>query len=209
MTPPEATTAKPPRVEAILSGAAAAFSENGFAATTMRQIAHASGSSLGGIYHHFDSKEAILRAIIAGNFRRVLESLDRRLDGIDDPRLAFDIFVENHVAFFTGHLAEMRVMAHELDTLGGEAGEEVAGLRRAYTERARSILQALRPERPENELRIDALCLFGMLIWTYRWFHTLDEKVGVDRLAGHMAELYLEGFMGAKGSEVSRAPVAR
>ena len=79
--------ANPPRVEAILSGAAAAFSEKGFAATTMRQIAHASGSSLGGIYHHFDSKEAILRAIIAGNFRRVLESLDQRLDGIDDARL--------------------------------------------------------------------------------------------------------------------------
>ena len=45
-------------LEAILAGAAAAFSENGFAATTMRQIAQASGSSLGGIYHHFDSMEA-------------------------------------------------------------------------------------------------------------------------------------------------------
>ena len=182
---------------AIIDAGVALFHERGSHATAVRDVVERAGITKGAFYHHFDSKESILRAIIAGNFRRVLESLDQRLDGIDDPRLAFDVFVENHVAFFTGHLAEMRVMAHELDTLGGEAGEEVAGLRRAYTERARSILHALRPERPENELRIDALCLFGMLIWTYRWFHTLDEKVGVDRLAGHMAELYLEGFMGA------------
>jgi len=194
-TTSEAAPAKAPRVEAILTGAAAAFSDNGFAATTMRQIAQLSGSSLGGIYHHFDSKEAILRAIIAGNFRRVLASLDQRLDGVDDPRAAFGIFVENHVAFFAGHLEEMRVMAHELDTLTGEAGEEVDELRRAYTERASTILRALRPERGEEKLRIDVLCLFGMLIWTYRWFSALDAGVGVDQLAGQMAQLYLGGFL--------------
>jgi AcrR family transcriptional regulator len=194
-----------PRVEAIRAGAAAAFSDRGFAATTMRQIAHTSGSSLGGIYHHFDSKEAILRTIIAGNFRRVLASLDERLEGVDDPRTAFGVFVENHIAFFAGHLEEMRVMAHELDTLTGEAGEEVAALRRAYTERARAILHALRPERSEKELRIDVLCLFGMLIWTYRWFQALDEGVGVGQLAGQMARLYLDGFLASGAGGVASA----
>lgn len=196
MTATEAVVVRAPRVEAILAGAAAAFSEDGFAATTMRQIAQASESSLGGIYHHFDSKESILRAIMAGNFRRVLASLDDRLEGVDDPRESFEVFVENHVAFFARHLDEMRVMAHELDTLTGEAGREVAELRRAYTERARGILQALRPERGEEELNVDVLCLFGMLIWTYRWFQSLDESVDVERLAGQMAELYLRGFSG-------------
>lgn len=184
-----------PRVEVILAGAAAAFSRNGFAATTMRQIAGATGSSLGGIYHHFDGKEAILRQIIAGNFRRVIESLDERLADVDDPEQAFEIFVANHVSFFAAHLDEMRVMAHELDTLDGEAGEEVARLRRAYTERARGILHALRPELDEEALRIDALCLFGMLIWTYRWFHALEEGIDVQTLAHRMARLYLDGFL--------------
>lgn len=200
MTPLRAVTSKAPRADAILVGAAAAFSDNGFAATTMRQIARASGFSLGGMYHHFDSKEAILRAIIAGNFRRVIASLDERLEGVDDPCTAFKIFVENHVAFFAAHLDEMRVMAHELDTLSGEAGEEVAELRRGYTEKARTILHALRPERPEDELRVDVLCLFGMLIWTYRWFHTLDDGVDVEQLADQMARLYLGGFLGGEAT---------
>jgi len=194
----EVVAARAPRVEAILAGAAATFSENGFAATTMRQIAQASGSSLGGIYHHFDSKESILREIMAGNFGRVLASLDERLDGVDDPRAAFEIFVYNHVAFFVRHLEEMRVMAHELDTLTGEAGREVAELRRTYTERAREILQGLRPKRTDDELNVDVLCLFGMLIWTYRWFQSLDDSVDVGQLSHHMAQLYLDGFSGAR-----------
>jgi AcrR family transcriptional regulator len=192
--------ARPPRVEAILAGAARAFSRNGFAATTMRQIARASDSSLGGIYHHFASKDAILQAIIGGNFRRVLDALDERLEGVEDAERAFEIFVENHVAFFTGHLDEMRVMAHELDTLTGAAGEGVAELRRAYTERARSILQSLRPERSDEVLRVDVLCLFGMLIWTYRWFEALDEETDVLALARHMARLYLDGFLAREAS---------
>jgi len=189
------TTKKAPRVDAILAGAARAFAENGFAATTMRQIAGASGSSLGGIYHHFDSKERILQEIIAGNFRRVLAALEERLEGVDEPRAAFEIFVDNHVAFFVRHLDHMRVMAHELDTLTGTAGEEVAELRRAYTERAQSILHALRPEVSKEDLRVDALCLFGMLIWTYRWFHTLEDRGDVHRLSARMSTLYLEGFL--------------
>lgn len=195
MRPAPAVTARPPRVDAILAGATAAFSRNGFAATTMRQIARASGSSLGGIYHHFDGKEAILLAIVGGNFRRVIDALDERLAGIDDPLVAFEAFVDNHVAFFSGHLDEMRVMAHELDTLGGSAGEEVAELRRLYTDRARAILHELRPARAETALRIDVLCLFGMLIWTYRWFHARGDEVDVHALARRMAGLYLDGFL--------------
>ncbi len=193
--PPKDSAASPPRVEAILAGATAAFSKNGFAATSIRQIARAADSSLGGIYYHFDSKGSILRAIIAGNFARVQEALDERLQGVEDPRQAFDIFVANHLEFFALHLDEMRVMAHELDTLTGDAGEEVDSLRRAYTAKASVILHALRPGRAETALRIDVLCLFGMLNWTYRWFHTLDESVGVERLARQMSDLYLRGFL--------------
>ncbi len=183
-------------VEGILTGATMAFSEKGFAATTMRQIALASGSSLGGIYHHFDSKEGILRAIIVGNFTRVIASLDERLAGVDDPREALGVFVENHISFFARHLDQMRVMAHELDTLAGEAGREVAALRRAYTERARRILNALQPARGAEQLDVDVLCLFGMLIWTYRWIHTVDDTFDPPRLAARMTSLYLDGFCG-------------
>ena len=49
---------------AILDGSYRLIIRQGFAATSMREIAAQSHVALGGIYNHFDSKEEIFRAII-------------------------------------------------------------------------------------------------------------------------------------------------
>jgi len=183
-----------PRVDAILTGAAQAFSANGFAATSMREIAQRSDASLGTIYYHFESKDEILRALICGNFQRVHSSLDAALERIDDPREALAVFIDNHIRFFASRLDEMRVMSHELDTLAGEAGAEVSAQRDAYSAKATAILRRLRPDMEEAELRVHSLCLFGMLNWTYRWFHTVDREMGAPGIAGRMTSLFTEGF---------------
>ncbi len=50
--------------QAILSAAYDLIIRQGYAATSMRQIAEKSGVALGGIYNHFSSKEEVFRAII-------------------------------------------------------------------------------------------------------------------------------------------------
>jgi AcrR family transcriptional regulator len=50
--------------QAILSAAYDLVIRQGYAATSMRQIAQKSGFALGGIYNHFSSKEDVFRAII-------------------------------------------------------------------------------------------------------------------------------------------------
>lgn len=182
------------RLDAILSGAARVFGAKGYAATSMREVARETGASLGSIYWHFENKEDLLRALICGNFQRVSESLDARLEGLEDPRAELEAFVENHVEFFARHLDEMRVMSHELDTLRGEAGREVATLRRSYTERARDILERLRPDLADDEIQVATLSLFGMLNWTYRWFHTLPAGTSTRTLARSMALIFLDGL---------------
>ncbi len=49
---------------AILDAAYTLFLERGYHATSMRRIASRAGLALGGIYNHFDGKEAIFRAVI-------------------------------------------------------------------------------------------------------------------------------------------------
>lgn len=67
-----------PTRERILVEAASLFRVRGFAATTMRNIATASGLTPGALYWHFPSKEAILYAIILG----LSEDWDRSLTGV-------------------------------------------------------------------------------------------------------------------------------
>jgi len=50
--------------QAIIEAAYGLFLEQGYAATSMRQIAERSGTALGGIYNHFDSKKAIFSELI-------------------------------------------------------------------------------------------------------------------------------------------------
>lgn len=183
------------RIGAILAAAAAIFSHKGFAATTMREIASRSGASLGSIYYHFRSKEEILRALICGNFRRVQRALEERLTGQEGPRETLELLVENHVDFFARHLDEMRVMSHELDTLGGAAGREVAALRRAYFERLRGLLGELRPDLTDADLHVATLSLFGMLNWTYRWIETVRDTMEPAALGRRMSALFLDGFL--------------
>jgi len=51
--------------QAILDAAHKLIIKQGFAATSMRQIAERAGLALGGIYNHFASKEEVFRAIVA------------------------------------------------------------------------------------------------------------------------------------------------
>ncbi|HET6845554.1 MAG TPA: TetR/AcrR family transcriptional regulator [Anaerolineales bacterium] len=65
--------------QAILDGAYRLIIKQGFAATSMRQIAQQSRVALGGIYNHFESKEAVFRAIIEDRhpLMQMLPALDR------------------------------------------------------------------------------------------------------------------------------------
>ncbi|MDQ1519723.1 MAG: hypothetical protein QOI55_796 [Actinomycetota bacterium] len=64
---------RPARREAILAAAAGAFARAGYAATSMDDIAAASGVTKLIVYRHFDSKEALYRAVLEQVFKRQAE----------------------------------------------------------------------------------------------------------------------------------------
>lgn len=63
--------------QAIIEAAFKLFIEQGYHATSMRQIARGAGVALGGIYNHFDGKEDIYDRVILEKhpYRRVLQIL--------------------------------------------------------------------------------------------------------------------------------------
>ena len=74
MTDPTALTKKERTRQAIEQAAYELFMEQGFTATSMRQIAERAGLALGGIYNHYTGKEEIFRVIILDRhpFKRIL-----------------------------------------------------------------------------------------------------------------------------------------
>lgn len=77
--------------QAIEEAAYSLFLEQGFSATSMRQIALGAGVALGSIYNHFDSKEEIFAAIVLDKhpYKQIIPVL------LDTPGDSAEAFVHN------------------------------------------------------------------------------------------------------------------
>jgi AcrR family transcriptional regulator len=96
--------------EAILTAMLEVVAEQGFHEAPMSLIGERSGASAGVIYHHFESKEAIIQAL----YERVRE-LKRAslLEGYSpdmDAKEAFILVWANGYHFYRQHLREMRFL---------------------------------------------------------------------------------------------------
>jgi TetR/AcrR family transcriptional regulator, cholesterol catabolism regulator len=74
------------RHQQILAVAAALFARKGVAATTVREIADEVGILSGSLYHHFDSKEAMVDEILAPYLQDLHEAYKLVLSRAADPR---------------------------------------------------------------------------------------------------------------------------
>ncbi len=98
---PEETRTKGERThQTIVEAAYSLFLEQGYAATSMRQIAERCGLALGGIYNHFTSKEAIFSDLIIAKhpFHEILPLLQAA------PGETVEEFVRNAAKSMVGEL---------------------------------------------------------------------------------------------------------
>jgi AcrR family transcriptional regulator len=182
----------------ILRVASAIFAEKGYHRASMRDIAGATGSSLAGLYHYFPTKEQILYEISARAFDTVLEGAAAGERVAATPADRLRSFVHNHVAYFVGHLTEMKVLSHESDSLGGEYRALIQERKRRYVALATAIVGGLpgAGARAERDLRLPVLALFGMMNWIYTWYRSAGDG-DIELIAATMSDIFLGGFAGA------------
>ncbi len=207
MTPSQATPKRNPAFDQrrlqLLHAAAGVFSTEGYDRASMRRIAAASGLSLSGVYHYVSGKQELLYWIQLDTFVSLIRGLQDSLVGLVDPRERLLAAVGNHVRHFGEHLHELKVCARELETLEGEAHEEVYVQRRAYFQAIQALVEAL-PARQADPLDswLATANLFGMLNWFYQWYDPGRSTVSLDDLAAQQTALFLGGYSGNAGGGV-------
>jgi AcrR family transcriptional regulator len=207
------------KLELILRASARIFAEKSYHSTSMRDISRATGISLAGLYHYCKSKEELLFLIQDHCFGRVLQRLEERLQSESDPIARLRIFIDNHLSFFAANMAEMKVLSHEAESLGGDLHEHVSTRKRQYTRTAHKILSevqhaAVGAERTTRrngttrktarpvEVTVATYALFGMMNWIYNWYDPRG-KLSVSQLVDNITRLFLSGFL----SQAERATV--
>jgi AcrR family transcriptional regulator len=189
------------KLREILKVAARIFAAKGFHSTSIRDIARAANMSLAGLYYYFRTKEELLFLIQEQCFLTLLQSWERTVSEQADGRAKIRAFVENHLGFFLHNTHEMKVMAHEDESLTGEFQEKILVLKRRYVKILMDLLADL--QREENgkglDLRVATFALFGMMNWIYTWYHP-KRDLPLPELIDQMLRIYLFGLF--KGGSV-------
>lgn len=175
----------------VLDAATALIAERGFEATSMRDVCHALGMSLAGLYHYVRGKEELLFQIQYRTFSALLESQERTSADATTSDERFRRLLVGHLAFFGAHRNELKVCTYELESLHGEMYQVTEELRRRYYQLMTDAIAAVMgddhsADGRSRRARHASLFVFGMLNWIFMWYdaerHGPAEQVGDEML---------------------------
>jgi AcrR family transcriptional regulator len=190
--------------EDLIAGAKRCLIEKGYAHTTARDIASASGVSLAAIGYHFGSKDALMNQAIYESIGDWGDEVERALteEGVptDDPVRRFESIMERTIASFGGpggglwaaQIELLSLLGHneELRTfLASVQGDAAAGLAELFL----GIDPAQDPESARTAGSVLHAMFIGIMV---KWFmnpkqalsaHELAE--GLRIIAEHMAPI--------------------
>jgi len=184
------------RLGHILAAACGVIAQLGYERASMRAVAKATGVSLAGLYHYFDSKEKMLFLIQFRTFSALHQNLIEKLHGIVDPEEQLRGMIRAHLSYFAANMDALKVCSHELDTLSGSAYEQTRDIRKEYYGLTRLIIDRLVDTHaagaPVNR-HVLTMSLFGTLNWLYRWYDPAGGP-SVATVSNQIASQFLHGI---------------
>jgi AcrR family transcriptional regulator len=151
------------RRDQILETAAELFASKGFHGVSVSEIGRACGISGPALYKHFDSKDAVLAAMLVGISERLLEEGRARVAQARTSEEALESLVDWHTDFALHHRSLIVVQERDWPSLPPAARERVRHLHREYVD-----IWAAQLRRQHRGLRTDraramAHAAFGLI----------------------------------------------
>jgi AcrR family transcriptional regulator len=188
------TGARRREIDEVASGL---FHANGYAATSIRDIARALDMQGASLYAHVASKEDLLWAIVdraATAFERAADRADEETRGADAvERLA--ALVEAHVEVVTADPGRTSVFVTEWRHLSGGRRSAIAGRRDAYEARFRDTVAdgVAIGAFAATDAALAATFILTALNGIATWYRP-DGRLSADRIADHYVELALRSL---------------
>jgi AcrR family transcriptional regulator len=183
--------------QSIIDSAANLFATKGFGGTSISEIAEAAGLSKAGVYHYFDSKSEILRAMLTEHLEEVTEIVDTALNTSEPPRSKFITFTRLMIENYTRPASRNQhiVLMSDMDSLPAKDREFVITTERRVVRAIERLLQSIHPklEQHHDLARPLTMLFFGMINWTDNWYSEKG-RLAPSELAILAANLFLNGL---------------
>ncbi|MEQ8516803.1 MAG: TetR/AcrR family transcriptional regulator [Chromatocurvus sp.] len=159
------------RRDDVLEAAAALFATKGYAATSIRDIAHEVGILSGSLYYHFASKEELLLEAHSRGVTQVSEAVQLALaDAAADPWIRMSAACRAHLEVLLGRSPFSQVITPQFPShFDGDVRATLLAQRESYEAIFRDLVKAL-PLPDSVNPRHFRLALLGALNWTPTWY---------------------------------------
>ena len=174
------------------------FRRNGYQATSMRDIATALGMKSGSLYYYYDSKEALLAAILNDNIDATLAGLKQvvaNLPADATARQKFEAAIAASVKTIS-QAGDMAVAsAQTLSFLQEPEFSEQSEHRRAYNQFWRDIIIE---GKEKGEFRKDlpdavaSMAIVGALTFVAEWYES--DRSSTDNIGAIFSHLFFDGM---------------
>jgi TetR/AcrR family transcriptional regulator len=199
--------------ELILAQAADLFARQGYAGTSMNEVAAACGVSKPALYHYVRDKHELLVLICEEHIARLRELVrvvaqQAEADALD-ARTHLHRLILAFVEAYADAQHEHRVLTEDERHLGAAERDRVlAGQREVVAAFAR-LVAAQRPDTLADDLAKPlTMLLFGMINWMFTWLRPGGTLSHAD-MAPLVADLFLGGLAALPTARFSISPTPR
>jgi AcrR family transcriptional regulator len=121
------------RYDAILEAAKSAFSEKGYEATSIADIARIAQISDGLVYRYFRNKRELLYEVLKKFYERILLDLETQVFKCDLFPTRLEVLIRRHLQVFVSDTDLCRLFISEVRTASDYEGSPIQELNRLYT----------------------------------------------------------------------------
>ncbi len=172
--------------EVVLSAAARLFREQGFAATSVRDVAKAAGMLPGSLHYRYASKDDILVALMERAIDRLVASVLAASSAGETPLERVRLAMIAHLEMLLSREDSIYVLLYDYRSLAPAAEQAIARQRARYEAFADELIAraaAEAPIKPGVDLYLVRQFAFGAANWVAQWFDATWRAVGDDASA--------------------------
>jgi len=190
-------TQKFKRRELILQQANRLFSDRGFAATSLEDIAAAVGIRRESLYYYYPGKYDLLYDIIEPQIVNTLENFDRIVAGERSCAGAIRRAIDNHLQQFNPSYLHMAMAVRRNSR--GAVEQKFIRLRDLFKRYERKWIELIRQAAEAGEIRSDkpprmlVYSILGLCNSLSSWYRPQGE-LSLAQIGGHFSDILLDGI---------------
>lgn len=185
--------------EAILHAAAKVFRAEGYSGAKLSEIAAGADMKAGSLYYHFESREALVEAVMLRGVLTTYEHVKARLAALPPdatPLERLKASIETHLLLLLeqGDIASATIKL--IWQVPADVRERVLGQQRAYGAAWDQLLRAASKAgaiRRDLDLSVVRMTLMGALNWAADWYK--PGKLTPPQIAATMSAVLVEGLL--------------